>query len=113
MSILPPKIEQLDIKQIILDLKDSNLKTKQEKEEHLSKYKYIKTDYTFLYNLVVNNDLDDNNNKDINVLNTMLRQIKKIDNNEVSKEKGELEVGELLVDTYVKPLIEKEKQKNK
>ena len=108
MSILPPKIEQLDIKQIILDLKDSNLKTKQEKEEHLSKYKYIKTDYTFLYNLVVNNDLDDNNNKDINVLNTMLRQIKKIDNNEVSKEKGELEVGELLVDTYVKPLIEKD-----
>ena len=113
MSILPPKKEQLDIKQIILDLKDSKLKTKQEKEEHLSKYKYIKTDYTFLYNLVVNNDLDDNNNKDINVLNTMLRQIKKIDNNEVSKEKGELEVGELLVDTYVKPLIEKEKQKNK
>ena len=40
-------------------------------------------------------------------------KIKKIDNNEVSKEKGELEVGELLVDTYVKPLIEKEKQKNK
>ena len=44
----PPKKENLDIKQIILDLKDSNLKTKQEKEEHLSKYKYIKTDYTFL-----------------------------------------------------------------
>jgi len=113
MNILPPKKEQLDIKQIILDLKDSNLKTKQEKEEYLSKYKYIKTDYTFLYNLVVNNDLNDNNNKDINVLNTMLKQIKKIDNNEVSKEKGELEVGELLVDTYVKPLIEKEKQRNK
>lgn len=109
----PPKKENLDIKQIILDLKDSNLKTKQEKEEHLSKYKYIKTDYTFLYNLVVNNDLDDNTNKDINVLNTMLRQIKKIDNKEVSKENGEREVGELLAETYVKPLIEKEKQKKR
>lgn len=111
MSVLPPKIEQLDIKQIILDLKDSDLKTKQEKEEYLKKYKHIKTDYKFLYNLIINNDLHDNNNKDINVLNTMLNQIKKIDNNEVSKEKGELVVGELLVDTYVKPLIEKEKEK--
>ena len=43
----------------------------------------------------------------------MLRQIKKIDNKEVSKENGEREVGELLAETYVKPLIEKEKQKKR
>ena len=85
----------------------------QEKEQELSKYKYIKTDYTFLYNLVVNNDLDDNTNKDINVLNTMLRQIKKIDNKEVSKENGERKVGELLAETYIKPLIEIEKEKRR
>jgi len=107
----PQKKETLDIKQLILNLKELNLKTKQDKEQYFSKYKYIKTDYTFLYNLVINNDLDDNNNKNIKILNTMLTQIKKIDNKELSKENGERKVGELLAEIYVKPLIEKNKNK--
>ena len=28
----------------------------------------MKTDYEFLYNLIVNNDLEDNKNKEINIL---------------------------------------------
>jgi|TARA_B110000093_G_C12766240_1_gene324675 hypothetical protein len=103
MNELPPKKEKLDIKEIIMDLKKQNFKSKKEKENFLSKYKHIKTDYFFLYDLVVNNNLDDNTNKEINVLNTILSQLKKIDDKEVTKENGEKMVGELLVDTYIKP----------
>tara|TARA_B110000259_G_scaffold87644_1_gene102012 strand:- start:9505 stop:9843 length:339 start_codon:yes stop_codon:yes gene_type:complete len=105
------KKETLDIKKIILDIKDSNLKTKKEKEEYLSKYKYIKLDYLFIYNLIINNNLDDNKNKDIEILNRMLNQIKQIDNKEISKKHADKEIGELLVERYVNPLISKEKKK--
>ena len=110
MNEPPPKKEKLDIKEIIIHIKNSDLKTKKQKEEYLKKYKYIKTDYTFLYNLVINNDLDDNSNKDVNILNMMLFQIDNIDKKKISKQKGEAVIGQALVDTYVKPMMDKKKK---
>ena len=105
MNETKPKKEKLNIKEIIKHIKETNLKTKKEKERYLKRYKYMKTDYEFLYNLIVNNDLEDNKNKEINILNRMLEEINNIEENKVSKEKGEKKIGELLVDTYVKPKL--------
>ena len=105
MNEPPPKKEKLNIKKIINHIKESDLKTKKEKEGYLKKYKYMKMDYTFLYNLIVNNDLEDNKNKEVNILNTMMEQINNIEEKKVSKENGEKKIGELLVDTYVKPVM--------
>ena len=62
----PPKVEPLNIKKIILEIKDSeDLNTKDKKIKHLKKYRYIKTDYEFLYNLIINNDLNDDTIKEV------------------------------------------------
>ena len=45
---------------------------------------------------------------DINVLTYMINQAKNIKNNKISQEDASVKIGEKLVDTYVKPLIDKE-----
>ena len=72
----PPKVEPLNIKKIILEIKDSeDLNTKDKKIKHLKKYRYMKTDYEFLYNLIINNDLNDDTIKEVKILNQMLGKI--------------------------------------
>lgn len=106
----PPKIQKLDIRSIYEDVKNSNLNTKKDKIDYLKKYKYIEKDYNFLYNIIINNDLNHGNSREIKVLNTMLSKIDDIKDNKISKRKGEEEIGQVLVDEYVKPQIEKSKQ---
>jgi hypothetical protein len=103
----PPKIEPLDISKIIQHCK--NCRNKKEKLDYLKKYKHIQQDYNFLYNIIVNNDLNNNNLKDVQILNYMLKQTEDIKNNRVSQKEGEVAVGSLLVDTYVKPMLDKKK----
>jgi hypothetical protein len=103
----PPKIEPLDIPKIIKHCK--KYRNKKEKLDYLKKYKHIQIDYKFLYNLILNNDLNNNNLKDVQILNYMLKQTEDIKNNKVSKKDGEVAVGSLLVDTYVKPMLDKNK----
>ena len=84
----PPKIEPLNIKNIILEIKDSeDLNTKDKKVKHLKKYRYIKTDYEFLYNLIINNDLNDDTIKEVKILNQMLGKIEDIKDKKVSKKR--------------------------
>ena len=105
-----PKIQKLDIRSIYEDVKNSNLNTKKDKIDYLKKYKYIEKDYNFLYSIIINNDLNHSNSRELKVLNTMLSKIDAIKDNKISKRKGEEEIGQVLVDEYIKPQIEKSKQ---
>lgn len=109
----PPKIEKLDIKAIINDIKNNGeLNTKEKKIKYLKKYRYIQTDYEFLYKLIVNHDLNDNTIKEVNILNQMLGKIEDIKDNKVSQKKGEEQIGKVLVDEYVMPMLNKNKKKD-
>jgi hypothetical protein len=108
----PPKIQKLDIRSIYEDVKNSNLNTKKDKINYLKKYKYIEKDYNFLYNIIINNDLKNGKLKEIKILNTMLSKIDAIKDNKITKRKGENEIGQVLVDEYIKPQIKKSKQED-
>jgi len=108
----PPKKQRLDMKSIINFIKNSDLKTKNDKINYLKKYKYIHTDYTFLYNIIINNDLNNNTLKEVNILNQMLAKIGDINDNKLSKKKGEEQIGQVLVDNYVMPMLQKNKKNN-
>jgi len=105
----PPKNQVLDIRNIILFIKNSNLTTKQEKINYLKKYKFIHIDYSFLYNIIINHDLNNNNIKEVKILNQMLSKISDINNNIITKNSGEEQMGKILVDEYVMPMLEKSK----
>ena len=109
----PPKIQKLDIRAIIDEVKNSNLNTKKEKVNYLKKYKYIEKDYNCLYNIIVNNDLKFGKSKKLKILNMMLSKIEDINDEKISQRKGEEDIGNVLVDEYVKPMLEKQKQKEK
>ena len=57
------------------------------KIKYLKKYKYMQTDYEFLYKLIINHDLNDNTIKEVNILNQMLGKIEEIKDNKVSQKK--------------------------
>ena len=106
----PPKIQKLDISGIINEVKSSNLNTKEDKINYLKKYKYIEKDYNFLYNIIIENDLKNSKSKEMNILNMMMSKIDDISNNKVTKRKGEEDIGQILVDTYVKPKMKEAKK---
>lgn len=109
----PPKIQKLDIRAIYEEVKNSNLNTRKDKVNFLKKYKYIEQDYNFLYNIIINNDLKNGKSQELQILNFMLSKIDDINDKKVSKKKGEEEVGQVLVDTYVKPMLDKKKEEEK
>jgi len=106
----PPKIQKLDIRAIYEEVKNSNLNTRKDKINFLKKYKYIEQDYNFLYNIIINNDLKNGQSQELKILNFMLSKIDDIKDNKVSKKKGEESVGQVLVDTYVKPMLDNQKK---
>ena len=109
----PPKIQKLDIRAIYEEIKNSNLNTRKDKVNFLKKYKYIEQDYNFLYNIIINNDLKNGRSQELQILNFMLSKIDDINDKKVSKKKGEEAVGQVLVDTYVKPMLDKKKEEEK
>ena len=109
----PPKIQKLDIRAIYEEVKNSNLNTRKDKINFLKKYKYIEQDYNFLYNIIINNDLKNGKSQELQILNFMLSKIDDINDKKVSQKKGEEEVGQVLVDTYVKPMLDKKKEEEK
>ena len=66
------------------------------KERMEEKYEPLKTHYSSIFNLTILGKMD------MNMLTYMISTIERIDNNEISKEKGEYSVGEMLVDKIVK-----------
>jgi len=108
----PPKNQKLDIRAIFEEVKKSNLNTKKDKINFLKKYQYIEKDYNFLYNIIINNDIKHGKSKEMEIFNMMLSKIDDIKDNKVSKRKGEEEIGQVLVDAYIKPQIEKSKKED-
>ena len=47
------------------------------------------------------------------ILNIMLDKVDQLNNNDINKRKCDEDIGQVLVDEYVKPLIEKNKEENK
>ena len=66
------------------------------KERMEEKYEPLKTHYSGIFNLTMSGKMD------MNIINYMVSTIERIHNNEISKEKGEYSVGEMLVDKMVK-----------
>jgi hypothetical protein len=98
------KKEPLDIHRVLIELKtNSDLKTKEDKVRFLRKYPHIEHDYNKLYDMAVNNDMNDNSNPDIRILNLMLDQSQDIKDNKIKKIDGEKKVGTLLMNTYITP----------
>ena len=108
-----PKIQKLNIYDIINEVKNSNLNSKDDKINYLKKYKYIENDYTFLYNIIINNDLKNSTSNEMKILNIMLSKVNQLNNNDINKIKCDEDIGQVLVNEYVKPLIEKNKEENK
>jgi hypothetical protein len=105
----PPKKEPLNLNEISLYIKDTKngLITKEQKIEFLKRYKYIKCDYGFFYNIIVENDLNDNNIKEVRILNSMLSNISKLNNKKISKKGADIKIGQVLVDEIIKPQADK------
>jgi hypothetical protein len=62
-----------------------------------------------LYNIIINNDLNDETIFDVKMLNMMIKKIDEIIEEPDKKTEKEKEIGQVLVDKYVTPLLEKNK----
>ena len=60
-----------------------------------------------MYNIIINNDLNDETIFDVKMLNMMIRKIDEIIEEPDKKTEKEKEIGQVLVDKYVTPLLEK------
>jgi len=109
MDTKKPKKQILNFKNILQDLKQNNINSKLDKINYFKKYKYVKEDYSFLYNIIINNDLNDETIFDVKMLNMMIKKIDEIIEEPDKKTEKEKEIGQVLVDKYVTPLLEKNK----
>jgi hypothetical protein len=82
--------------------KELNEPSKKYESEMIEKYNYLYKNVNSIFNICLKGDMD------INVLTYMINQAKNIKNNKISQEDASVKIGEKLVDTYVKPLIDKE-----
>jgi hypothetical protein len=103
------KKQILNFKNIIDDLKKNNINTKSEKIDYFKKYKYVKEDYSFLYNIIIEHDLYNEDIFEIKMLNMMLTKLDEIIQEPHKKTEKEKEIGQVLVDKYVTPLLDKDK----
>lgn len=110
---LPPKQQPLPIRKIILKIKEEGLNTYEEKVKFLSRFKYIQTDYTSIYNIIINNDLNDNNIEEVRILNQMLHIIGEQEEKGYSIKKRDEKVGQVLVNEIVMPRVREEKRKKR
>ena len=81
---------------------NSNEPSKKYESKMIEKYNYLYKNVNSIFNGCLKGEMD------INVLTYMINQAKNIKNNKISQEDASVKIGEKLVDTYVKPLIDKE-----
>lgn len=90
------------VKELISDLNNYKNKTvtydsyESFTNEMNEKYSELRLNYSVIFNLTLKGEMN------INILEYMISTLSKIDNNEISKEKGEYSVGEMLVDKILK-----------
>ena len=73
-------------------------------EEMNGKYGYLKNNVGTIFNSCIKGDMN------LKVLNLMINQAKELKQNNISKHDASVNVGQILVDTFVKPNLDKEKE---
>lgn len=97
------KREKLNLRGIIDYLKtNSNIyNTREKKEEYLRRYKYMREEYEFIYNVIINNDLNNNMIRDVRILNNILATIDR----GLPQRTEEVKIGTILRDEIVIPQV--------
>jgi hypothetical protein len=110
----------MDYDKLLLEIKSLNNECKEfekskgiykdlsKKEFHLKlqqKYTNITTNYNSIFQQCINNVMD------IEVITFMISKAKEIQKNKVSNYDASVKVGEKLVDKFIKPHLDKEKEK--
>ena len=99
-------------KELLSDSKDYSNKKKFKnhtaesfEEEMNRKYGYLKNNVGTIFNSCLKGDMN------LKVLNLMINQAKELKKNNISNHDASVNVGQILVDTFVKPNLDKEKEK--
>jgi hypothetical protein len=105
------KREKLDLRAIINYLKENanQYNTREKKEEYLSRYRYMREEYEFIYTIIINNDLNNNMIRDVRILNNILATIDR----KMPQRAEEVQIGTILRDEIVIPQVNRAKAANK
>ena len=102
----------IDIKKLQKDCKDYTNKKKygdlsqnEFEEKMVKEYSYIKNNFASIFTQCISGHMD------LNVITYMINQAKEIQKNKISNHDASVNVGQKLVDTYIKPNLEKKNKK--
>ena len=76
------------------------------KQEMITKYNELYTSYNFIFNRAISGELD------MNMFSYMINKAKSVQKNTISNFEASKQIGTKLVDTFIKPELEKNKDKN-
>ena len=103
-----------EVKQIIIEKKKFdnkksylNLNFDQFKNKLKKKFNNLSTNFPTIFEKTINGTMD------MSRLKFMLNMINKVNNNEITEHNASVQIGEKLVNEYVKPMIDKLETKNK
>ena len=98
----------VDIKKLHKDCKDYSNKKKYNElsqtefeEKMVNEYSYIKNNFSSIYTQCISGHMD------LNVITYMINQAKQIQKNKLSNHDASVNVGQKLVDTFIKPNLDK------
>ena len=98
----------VDIKKLHKDCKDYSNKKKYNElsqtefeEKMVNEYSYIKNNFASIYTQCISGHMD------LNVITYMINQAKQIQKNKLSNHDASVNVGQKLVDTFIKPNLDK------
>ena len=101
----------VDIKNLHKDCKDysnkkkyNDLSQKEFEERMIQEYSYIKNNFDSIYTQCLSGHMD------LNVITYMINQAKQIQKNKLSNHDASVNVGQKLVDTFIKPKLENNKK---
>ena len=75
-------------------------------QEMITKYNELHTSYNFIFNRAISGELD------MNMFSYMINKAKSVQKNTISNFEASKQIGTKLVDTFIKPELEKNKNKN-
>ena len=91
-----------DFKKIFEELNNNN---KKNKDYYIKKYNNLYTSSENLFNKIYENKC---NSADIEIISTMLKLKEKKDKGSIDKLSADKKIGNILCDTYVKPMLKKD-----
>ena len=102
----------VDIKNLHKDCKDyknkkkyANLSQKEFEENMVKEYSYVKNNFGSIYTQCLSGHMD------LNIITYMINQAKQVQKSKISNHDASVNVGQKLVDTFIKPNLNKNKDK--